>query len=329
MGTSILHLLPYTVVLQDGATETGNGTEMDLHGKYGSLTVQVFGTFVGTITFEARVTDKSPSDWVAVPATNRVTGAKATTATAAGLYSVNVAEYSAFRARVSAYTSGSIHAVATATPATRSTEAVTLPNIEQTPGSAIPSKAVMVGGSDGTNLQAWKVFAGGTGAITLSSGGGTIAAIAAPADGVAASALQVASCGMGFNGTTWDRVRNNQQGTLLASAARTATVSSSDQTNYNVRGVKVFIDVTAVTGTPSITVAIEEKDSIGGDYKAILTSAAITGILTTPTILTVYPGVTVAANVALSEPLSRTWRVTVTHANADSITYSVSYCYIL
>lgn len=131
-----------------------------------------------------------------------------------------------------------------------------------------------------------------------------------------------------FNGTSFDSVRNNAVGTLLASAARTATVSSADQTNFNARGVRVRINVSSVTDTPSITVAVEEKDSISGNYVAILTSAAITttGQKTT---LVVYPGIAASANVKADDPLPRTWRVTVTHGDADSITYSVDYALIL
>lgn len=119
----------------------------------------------------------------------------------------------------------------------------------------------------------------------------------------------------------------NPEGTLLASAARTATTNSPDQSNYGARGVRVRINVTAVSATPSITVAIQEKDSISGNYISILTSAAIvsTGQKTT---LVLYPGATGVANAVLGEPLPRTWRVAVTHADADSITYSVDYALI-
>ncbi len=127
---------------------------------------------------------------------------------------------------------------------------------------------------------------------------------------------------MHYNGTTWDRQRGNVAVTLLASAARTATVSSADQVNYNGRGVKVYINVTASADTPSVVFAIEEKDPVSGTYTAILTAAAMTG--TAVKQLTAYPGVTAVANLVIDLPLARTWRVTATHADADSITYSVA-----
>ncbi len=118
------------------------------------------------------------------------------------------------------------------------------------------------------------------------------------------------------------------EGILLASAARTATNYSEPRTNHFYRGVKVFIDCTAATDTPSVTFSIQEQDPVGKDFKSILTSAAVTGAITAPVVLTVYPGCVAVANQVLNEPLPRTWRVLATHADADSITYSVSYCYI-
>jgi len=154
--------------------------------------------------------------------------------------------------------------------------------------------------------------------------------VTTPADGFTISggrALIAAAVACAFNGSNYERVRNNLAVSLLASAARTATVSSSDQTNYNHRGVKVFINVTAAVDTPSVVFTIEEKDSVGAGYNSILASAAITG--TGLTVLTVYPGAVAVANRVANEPLPRTWRVTATHADTDSITYSVSACTIL
>jgi hypothetical protein len=117
----------------------------------------------------------------------------------------------------------------------------------------------------------------------------------------------------------------NLAGTLLASAARALAqaYSSADQINYNAKGVRVFVNVTAVTATPSLVVTIEVKDPVSGVYTAILTSAAIATAV--HTVLTVYPGATVAAGVTLSIPLGKIWRVTVTHGDTDSATYSVGY----
>lgn len=57
----------------------------------------------------------------------------------------------------------------------------------------------------------------------------------------------------------------NNSVTLLASAARTATVATADQPNPECRGVHVIIDVTAVTSTPSVVATIQGKDEVTGN----------------------------------------------------------------
>ena len=121
----------------------------------------------------------------------------------------------------------------------------------------------------------------------------------------------------------------NTQGVALESKARTATSYSDILENDYWRGVKVFIDVTASADTPSVTFTIQERDAVGKDFKDILTSAAQTGAISAPVVLTVYPGCVAVANTVLNEPLAREWRIKATHADGDSITYSVSYCYII
>lgn len=116
--------------------------------------------------------------------------------------------------------------------------------------------------------------------------------------------------------------QNGPTVTVYASEARTATPTAVDRTNTTARGVHVIIDVTAVTATPSVTFAIQGKDAISGKYYAILTSAAIT--TTGTTVLKIVPGITDAANAAVSDQLPHTWRVVPTHGDADSITYSVA-----
>lgn len=125
---------------------------------------------------------------------------------------------------------------------------------------------------------------------------------------------------MEWNGSTWQRRRGGEPVTVLASAARTATINSSDITIYNGRGLVVFVDITAYTAG-GLVVKIQAKDPVSLKYVDVLTSASLAAVATTR--LVVYPGVTVAANLAASDVLSRAMRVRVEHADATSITYSV------
>lgn len=92
------------VIMQDAIGATGNGNIIDVAG-LASLGLQVSGTFVGTVTFEATVDD---TNWVALQVAAVNTGAISTTATAPGLFWAAVAALSKVRARVSAWTSGAI-----------------------------------------------------------------------------------------------------------------------------------------------------------------------------------------------------------------------------
>jgi hypothetical protein len=151
---------------------------------------------------------------------------------------------------------------------------------------------------------------------------------AALADGTSTpTTTMVGAVPLLYNGSTVDRARSNAPVTVLASAARTATNNSADFTNYNGRGLHVVIDATAASATPSVVATIQGKDELSGKYYTILASAAITGISTT--ILKVYPGITAAANLSVSDILPRTWRVSVAHGDADSITYSIGASVIL
>jgi hypothetical protein len=112
------------------------------------------------------------------------------------------------------------------------------------------------------------------------------------------------------------------QKTLLASAARTATVNTADQRNRQHIGVRVHIDVTAIAATPSVVFTVQGKDTITGDYYTLLASAAVTA--TGDTFLLVYPTVTAVANAAANNVLPASWRVACVHGDADSITYTVT-----
>jgi len=120
---------------------------------------------------------------------------------------------------------------------------------------------------------------------------------------------------------------HNEEIVVFASAARTASVDSADFENMNGRGVKVVIDATASSGSPSAVFTIQGKDPASGKYYTLLASAAIIG--TGTTVLTVYPGITPDENAAADDVLSRHWRVSVANGNSDSITYSVGACTIL
>jgi len=135
----------------------------------------------------------------------------------------------------------------------------------------------------------------------------------------------------GFNESTWDRWRNNTEATVLASATRTASGNSADQTNYNAKGVILRLNITAVSGTaPTLDVRVQGKDVAAANY---YTLAAFTQKTSTGAhILVVHPGVTdVQARLEEQDvPIPRTWRISYTIGGTNpSFTFSVAAAYIV
>jgi len=107
---------------------------------------------------------------------------------------------------------------------------------------------------------------------------------------------------------------------IATSAARTATYTSADQSTPTAEGGHIIINVTASSDTPSIVPKIQGKGPLG-NYYDLLVGVAMTG--TGTQVLKIGPGITPVPNAAAADYLPDLWRVVVTAADADSITYSV------
>lgn len=123
----------------------------------------------------------------------------------------------------------------------------------------------------------------------------------------------------------------NNDVTVFASAARTATTNSTDMENRGARGVRLFLAVTAASGTtPTLDVKVQVKDPINDTYIDVPGGAFTQKTTTVTDELTIYPGVTVSANRAVSWPLSQKWRVVATiGGTTPSFTFSLAACYIV
>ncbi len=108
---------------------------------------------------------------------------------------------------------------------------------------------------------------------------------------------------------------------FFGSLARTATATSKQSVGS--KGGTFIIDVSASAATPSVVFTILGVDPVSGGTITLLTSAAITGAGTT--MLRIYPGITVTSNISASDILPEGVSITATHADTDSITYSVSF----
>jgi len=132
---------------------------------------------------------------------------------------------------------------------------------------------------------------------------------------------------MNYNGANWDKIRNNVESTLLASAARTAQTDSADQVNYNHQGMILFVDVTVDAAAGAITPNIAVKDPVSGTAKVIWTAAAAIAA-TGQFVYMLLPGAADAGSYTEQKELAvpRDWFFRMTVADADSLTYSVSCC---
>ena len=113
---------------------------------------------------------------------------------------------------------------------------------------------------------------------------------------------------------------------VLASAARTATLTSADMSSGQKTGLYLLIDVTAVTSTPSVVLTLQAHDDQIADYFTLFTAAAaLTAVSKAvyyigPGAVKPTTGVTEVASIGLPPD----WRVSMAHADTDSITYSIT-----
>ena len=126
---------------------------------------------------------------------------------------------------------------------------------------------------------------------------------------------------------------NVETGALVTLTAASAGGNSADLSNTDWRGVNVVVNVTAITGTtPTLTVSIQGKDPVSGQYYTLLTNA--TAISANGTYLfALYPGgptSTTSPSFSSPAPLPRTWRILYTiGGTTPAVTATMGASYIL
>jgi hypothetical protein len=166
-------------------------------------------------------------------------------------------------------------------------------------------------------------------------------AAAASADALANPTIkQIGADAMNFNGTSWDRERNNVNVTVGDTGAKTATFFGATQINYNARGAKIMVLCGTVTGTtPTLTAQLQISPDGGTTW---LNFGPASGAVTTTgntILIDVYPanetvaGATPAAlttgatqTVQINAALPRTWRISyVITGTTPSFTLTNAY----
>jgi hypothetical protein len=130
-------------------------------------------------------------------------------------------------------------------------------------------------------------------------------------------------------------VARHASGTLLASAARTATTQAPQQSTENARAIVIGLHVTANPGgAETLEVRVYGVDPVSGalgDEFAVLAAAAATNAVYR---LMIGPGLSGAPaaptrNKAYALPLPPVYAVAVVHSGAGSWTYSLSYAHMV
>ena len=126
------------------------------------------------------------------------------------------------------------------------------------------------------------------------------------------------------------RVRSSSQFRIATSAARavaqtytfpTAGGSQGFAPPKGINAVRVYIEITAVTSTPSTTFAIQAYDKLNAQWHDLIVSSAQAAI--GRLYLEVGPDCAAVANQSAGKYIGGKIRVRATHANTNSMTYNI------
>lgn len=110
---------------------------------------------------------------------------------------------------------------------------------------------------------------------------------------------------------------------VYPSAARTATPDTEElELPRGTRYMSFILTSTAASATPSVVMKVEGVDRQTSTVWTILEGLAVTGAGLTSR-LHAGPGITVSGTLFVATHIPPVVRVTCTHADADSLTYSV------
>lgn len=141
------------------------------------------------------------------------------------------------------------------------------------------------------------------------------------ADGIAvtttANRLLTNAQNYSYNGTSYDRARNNTTGVVIAAGA-TASNAGVSVTTYNAS--KALINTNIASGAGTVVVAINGVTASGYVYN-ILTSSAFTGVGNNQQ--RIFPGATAATGLVANDLVPRTLQIVTTVVG--TISYGIDY----
>lgn len=107
------------------------------------------------------------------------------------------------------------------------------------------------------------------------------------------------------------------------------TFNSAEQTSFGSRGLRLYLDITAVNGVgPTLDIKIQIKDNLTGTFFDLPGASFVQAIATGTQMLTLYPGIAVSANVSVSDLISKNWRAVAVVSTGDDFTFSLEAEYL-
>ena len=308
---------------QNAATTDGNGTAAAVSG-YGPIAFQVTGTFdTATVTYKGSV---DGTNYEALPGTSAVT--------AVGISKFDVSGYKSVLAVISgagASTSLTIKSLAVGVARPLTADVITV-------GKAADNAA-----ANGNPV----LFAGKYNTTPATRDEGDVVTLQTDAQGNLLTKLTGSNVEQILNqnlptkanligisdGTKIQAMQGNTEGVLLTSVARTTSISSPNQVNYNARGAMLSLNISANPGnTETLQVSVDAIDPVSGGTRAIVTFPLVNAS-NARYFYYVYPGIIEtldASGVSVQAlPLPKQWKAAVTHSSTSSWTYSLSYSYII
>lgn len=174
------------------------------------------------------------------------------------------------------------------------------------------------------------------GSVKLANPNGNLVTISTGAnsnDGTSGSnaGLYTTDFNLLFNGGSWDRMRNNFEGTMISSGKRTSSAISSLITNYNARGLLLYLDVTQASGTGGLKLIVRGKDPTTGTMKDLYsTTTAVTAVGSA--VYAVAPAISFTGSRILQTfngLLPRVFDVYVLAGDSSEYTYTLGYALLL
>lgn len=194
--------------------------------------------------------------------------------------------------------------------------------------AVLAGNPLRLGASDGTNIQDLQVDSTSNKNLRVAIAvGSAVISGGTPGDAQAGAAgFNVVPMPLLFNGTNYDRARNNTETVIQASTSTAAGTVNTDVTNYNGKVLTVRAHVGSYGAAGSLLIKVQRKD-LAGNFTDI--PGATTGTLLVGADITLMVGPNTWPASTTTEfyanwTLARTFRI-VTTVGVNNVTFSEDY----